>query len=596
MSVPTDSGRMEFGMGQDGLYELKERLETAAIAGSAWIEEDFRLKKAVEQIEPLANSVPVLKRIVQMVKKIQTPGCEVREELLLEGIALLNAVLITQGVCQVDGDLEEIEASGTGKFLDMTYCEMHPILCALKETGGGRHRILEEAYRDHPQFFGDYRIKSAMVQDLGDSYSEIAQMLKEWLIAEKDLSTVGLLKQDFWKAGKKGMAARIEVMEKIAGASENDFYRAVYPEAPKEVKEPLIHALEHDPGNDEFLIEIARTEKGILRELAYEALARCGSEKACQFLTPLVQKKGDQIIQCLSCGDAAWISDLVAEQFEHLFDKICSGAFLDAKEEEKQKAAMQMELLLQASVGKTSEKMQRVYRRAMEMPEDTAREFCKMFQTRRAIMSEKAGTIRQIFANLLTETILFATSNEEEMGKLAEEFHESYGEEFLGAVFAFDLLQREKEEMYEMYREYFHPDHLPEQKIGEKDSDIFEKNEKCVDLILGVFEKIVQDNDFQYRLIPDLFLSGGILEEARKRMLTHGISRRWYELLLEYGKKARKTAKREQWERIMRILCQLMAAELALEESDSSDETESYIRLWWRHRSIEEGNGKAWRR
>ena len=39
-------------MNLNAAYELRDRLETAAVAGVNLIEEDFRLKRAVEQMEP----------------------------------------------------------------------------------------------------------------------------------------------------------------------------------------------------------------------------------------------------------------------------------------------------------------------------------------------------------------------------------------------------------------------------------------------------------------------------------------------------------------------------------------------------------------
>ena len=42
-------------MNLNPLYELKERLESSIIAGLALLPEDFRLKRAVEQMEPLCH-------------------------------------------------------------------------------------------------------------------------------------------------------------------------------------------------------------------------------------------------------------------------------------------------------------------------------------------------------------------------------------------------------------------------------------------------------------------------------------------------------------------------------------------------------------
>ena len=50
-------------MNLQALYDLKERLEHAAIAGTSLLQEDFRLRRAVEALAPLAKANPVLEKI-----------------------------------------------------------------------------------------------------------------------------------------------------------------------------------------------------------------------------------------------------------------------------------------------------------------------------------------------------------------------------------------------------------------------------------------------------------------------------------------------------------------------------------------------------
>ena len=69
---------MNFSM----IYELRDRLETAVIAGVGLIQEDFRLKKAIQQIEPLAKASPVFGKIYQMACKSVEPSCEDRAGVL----------------------------------------------------------------------------------------------------------------------------------------------------------------------------------------------------------------------------------------------------------------------------------------------------------------------------------------------------------------------------------------------------------------------------------------------------------------------------------------------------------------------------------
>ena len=60
-------------MNWDIVYELRDRLENAAIAGVNLIAEDFRLKRAIGQMEPLAKASPVFQKIAAMAEKVTDP-------------------------------------------------------------------------------------------------------------------------------------------------------------------------------------------------------------------------------------------------------------------------------------------------------------------------------------------------------------------------------------------------------------------------------------------------------------------------------------------------------------------------------------------
>ena len=75
-----------------GLYELHERLGAAAVAGVNLIGDDFRLRRAVEQIRPLAQAVPVIKKLYTMAENVMAPDCEDRPGCLLDALALSEKV------------------------------------------------------------------------------------------------------------------------------------------------------------------------------------------------------------------------------------------------------------------------------------------------------------------------------------------------------------------------------------------------------------------------------------------------------------------------------------------------------------------------
>ena len=63
------------------LYDLQERLEAAAAAGVRLAGEDFRLKRAVDSIAPLADASPVIKKLYLMAAQTAKTGrgpCSIR--------------------------------------------------------------------------------------------------------------------------------------------------------------------------------------------------------------------------------------------------------------------------------------------------------------------------------------------------------------------------------------------------------------------------------------------------------------------------------------------------------------------------------------
>ena len=139
-------------MNWDVVYELRERLETAAIAGVNLIAEDFRLKRAVQQMEPLAKASPVFQKIAAMAEKVTQAECEDRAGVLLDTLGLVDAVLCTQATNQLDGELVEPEPGGYAGdiYRKISYGRMAAVLEAFRGTGGGRYAVIEEAHRSDP--------------------------------------------------------------------------------------------------------------------------------------------------------------------------------------------------------------------------------------------------------------------------------------------------------------------------------------------------------------------------------------------------------------------------------------------------------------
>jgi len=304
------------------LYDVKERLEYAAIAGTGLLGEDFRLQRAAESLKPLASASPVFGKISAGLDKLLAAPAEARAGLLLDTLALVDAVAYTQGRSGMEGELAPLPA-GVGTCQQISYGQMHPLLTALTTAGGGRMEVIQSAWENHPAFFSDFRVMPAVVSGLGDSYGEIAD-LNAKILKGMGPSAVPLLKKDFDPAGKKEMVRRVEVIAAVEGPAATPWLRKVLPEAKKEVRAAVLLALGNDPDNTALLLSLARTERSGNRDAVLAALAKQDGDAVRAFWTEEL-KKNSGSVSFLRDTDADWAGALLAsglrEQLEGMLAK-----------------------------------------------------------------------------------------------------------------------------------------------------------------------------------------------------------------------------------------------------------------------------------
>ena len=291
------------------LYDVKERLEYAAIAGVSLLGEDFRLQRAAETLKPLAAASPVFGKIDAGLTKLLAAPPEQRSGLLLDVLALVDAVAYTQAGAGFEGELEPLPVGG-GVYRQISYGQIGPLLTALTTTGGGRMEIVKSAWENHPEFFEDYRVLPAVIVGLGDGYGEMGELCAT-LLKELGPSVIPALKQGFDPAGNKEMARRVEVIAALDGKAATPWLREILPEAKKDVRSAVITALGGDGENTSLLLDLEKSERGKNRETALEALAKQDGDEVSAFWERELGKNS-QAVAFLRPTRADWASDLVA--------------------------------------------------------------------------------------------------------------------------------------------------------------------------------------------------------------------------------------------------------------------------------------------
>lgn len=349
------------------IYELRSRLRTAMIAGTSLIPEDFRLKRAVEDIKPLEAVSPVFAKIGQMASKLLADSCEDRECVLLDVITLVDALLCTQGQVAVTGEIVPVTVESWGSVItNAPYSVVKTLVEALTTSGNGHYQYVVDTHTEKPELFQDYRVKSAMVQALGAGYAELAEQVELWL-KEESMGIVPMLQKGFDPKGRKEMVRRVQVMEAVAGEECSAFFTAMLPEAEKDVKNALIYALRHGKENTELLLELVKKEKGNAKKMALYALACMEDTRAEQYFREMYGKKPAETLDFLGMTTTGWAAKLVSESLMNLLERCQKPLYGKEGNVHTQEETELLRLALRALPGKRGETVCAAFRAAYEV-------------------------------------------------------------------------------------------------------------------------------------------------------------------------------------------------------------------------------------
>lgn len=297
------------------IYELKSRLRAAAIAGTNLLSEDFRLKKAAEGFAPLAAASPVFAKINEMTNALLADNSPAN---LLDTITLVDSVITTLGTLDVKDEIEDLPLfEFDAEIKDIPCSKLKSLIDALTTPGSGKYEIVRDAWDNNPELFNDYRVAEPVVKALGAKYSETADL------AEKIVDRIGsrilpLLKKGFDPKGGSEMMRRFNFIEDFGGASENEFYLTHLDSSEKLMRRRLIYALRFNAENLDKLIELSKTEKGLVKQAALASIINIDSPEAEKYIREYAQKKRYEIFILIRYGSSRWTSVLTAELMEKL--------------------------------------------------------------------------------------------------------------------------------------------------------------------------------------------------------------------------------------------------------------------------------------
>lgn len=355
-------------MNTEPIYELRERLRAAAMAGTSLLSEDFRLKRAYEAFRPLEAASPVFAKVGELTAKLTEPGGQNPQGALLDALSLVDAVICTLGTVEAAGEIEfdgilRTEENAGSLIVNAPYSTLKELLEALTTSGSGHYGYVCDMHEHHPELFRDYRVKYTLVQALGASYSELADNVEQWLIEDGDRTILPALYKDFDPKGKKEMVRRVRVIGELVGAEANDFYVRMLADAEKEVRTELIRALRYEPGNVSLLFDLTKTEKGKNKDKVFELLAAIQAEEVNEFFKEQAKKKPENVLKYLRNSTTAWAAELMIGVFNNMFEKL--DTVDSASEKEKKELSRRLQDFVRAMFGKGGAQICDCYRKLL---------------------------------------------------------------------------------------------------------------------------------------------------------------------------------------------------------------------------------------
>ena len=199
-------------------YELHDRLYDCASAGCASITEDFRLKRAVEGMAPLAEANKTFARLRDMCARLFT---EPEPALLLaDCIALADALAVAQG------HYTNAEESRPGTLEYDVECNMEAGWRSVRSLWAAiltKSPHLKNLDPHEYKLLGDPRILEQFICASGEKSENIAAFAREMCAAYGD-SIVPPLKASLDLSDEKCPGVQIDYVADTAGSAENDWY------------------------------------------------------------------------------------------------------------------------------------------------------------------------------------------------------------------------------------------------------------------------------------------------------------------------------------------------------------------------------------
>ncbi|WP_187105910.1 hypothetical protein KSU03_05390 [Fusobacterium polymorphum] len=500
-------------MNFEPLYELKNRLENVAVVGINLAKDDFRLKRAVEQVKEYSTVAKVFKQIYDMGNELISTNNEDKCDLFLDLLALLDAVLCTQATTYSGEKPQEIKTIAKTKdfYKELHYSELSPLIYAFTENGGGRLNIIADAIDNNSEIFDDFRLKSYIIKGLSDKYSEIVNLATKQLKKQRK-EIIPLLKDGFSPRGGKEMLARLDIISHIAKEDENDFYKYCIENGSKEMKENAISELKYSQDNIDYILDLIKTEKGTVKNKAYISLLWMNDSRAEKEWDKFFKKKPFDNIYSFQFANQQWaidyLNNFIGVYIEELKNKTLKTA------EERREVENEVAKICSVSFNK---------------------EINKNLDYYRELYPYNKYEVKRILSYYIV------TQPNKEVTDLIKELSKKYEGEFLEQEFLISLLQNKPETTYKNFSKFAGVG-KDEKGIKKLFNSLFNDNDKKVSKNK---EEVKAREDFRtlFNVIFHIYYNEenkeyilnwqNINDYSNTKIKLSGFDKKWYDIIFE---------------------------------------------------------------
>ena len=410
------------------LLDLKKQLDRLAIAGTSLLADDFRLPKSLEALAPLAAASPVFAKISEGLKNLLEAPPENRNFILLDLLALVNAVVYTQGSFGCVGEITEQKIE-PGQYLELSYTKLKEILDPITGKGSGRFVPIQELWNNCPEYFADYRVISRLINALDENYAELGTLYVKILhhqLKEGNFNPK-LLEENFDPEGKRSMIRRVQLL--AYATEEQNWLLEQLPKAKKGVKEAILLALGKHNANLSILLDLANTEKGKNYQAVLRALAHIDTYQTKTLWEKEFEKDPLATIQLLVGSTAPLAIELASQFLLEIMQNL-------ANEQKQEKAINAFPHCLEAMIGKWNAESINVWSQAAQYAKHIYR------------TPSNCGATTTMLASALAKSLVVNPCDE---AKATAQYLAEQYPAFLCAGFLADALTLSSEELYDKY-------------------------------------------------------------------------------------------------------------------------------------------------